>query len=99
MRRFVRSIREGSAPAIHTTSAFAIAAMVLAAGGAASCAAEPMPPVPCPKVETAPASTGAMKAELPADPAATVDEAGISTSCASTTPLGLALAPDLPWED
>jgi hypothetical protein len=24
---------------------------------------------------------------------------GISTSCASTTPLGLALAPDLPWED
>ena len=25
--------------------------------------------------------------------------AGISTSCASTTPLGLALAPDLPWED
>ena len=25
--------------------------------------------------------------------------AGISTSCASTTPLGLALAPDLPWVD
>jgi hypothetical protein len=25
--------------------------------------------------------------------------AGISTSCASTTPFGLALAPDLPWED
>ena len=24
---------------------------------------------------------------------------GISTSCASTTPLGLALAPDSPWED
>ena len=24
---------------------------------------------------------------------------GISTGCASTTPLGLALAPDLPWED
>ena len=24
---------------------------------------------------------------------------GISTSCASTTPLGLALAPDLPWAD
>ncbi len=24
---------------------------------------------------------------------------GISTSCASTTPLGLALAPDLPWVD
>src|SRR5262249_27996398 len=24
---------------------------------------------------------------------------GLSTSCASTTPLGLALAPDLPWED
>jgi len=24
---------------------------------------------------------------------------GISTSCASTTPLGLVLAPDLPWED
>ena len=24
---------------------------------------------------------------------------GISTSCASTTPFGLALAPDLPWED
>ena len=24
---------------------------------------------------------------------------GISTCCASTTPLGLALAPDLPWED
>ena len=24
---------------------------------------------------------------------------GISTVCASTTPLGLALAPDLPWED
>jgi hypothetical protein len=24
---------------------------------------------------------------------------GISTGCASTTPFGLALAPDLPWED
>ena len=24
---------------------------------------------------------------------------GISTSCASTTPFGLALAPDSPWED
>ena len=24
---------------------------------------------------------------------------GMSTGCASTTPLGLALAPDLPWED
>ena len=24
---------------------------------------------------------------------------GISTGCASTTPIGLALAPDLPWED
>ncbi len=24
---------------------------------------------------------------------------GISTSCPSTTPLGLALGPDLPWED
>jgi hypothetical protein len=24
---------------------------------------------------------------------------GISTCCASTTPFGLALAPDLPWED
>jgi hypothetical protein len=24
---------------------------------------------------------------------------GISTSCASTTPVGLALAPDSPWED
>jgi hypothetical protein len=24
---------------------------------------------------------------------------GLSTGCASTTPLGLALAPDLPWED
>ena len=24
---------------------------------------------------------------------------GISTGCASTTPVGLALAPDLPWED
>src|SRR5690242_12438516 len=24
---------------------------------------------------------------------------GISTGCASTTPLGLALAPDLPWAD
>ena len=29
----------------------------------------------------------------------TLSGTGISTSCASTTPFGLALAPDLPWED
>ena len=75
MRRFVRSIREGSAPAIQTISAFTIAALVLAASGAASCAAEPIAPLECPKVEAAPGVTGAMKAELPADPAATVEEA------------------------
>ena len=75
MRRFVRSIREGSAPAIHKSSSFVIAAMVLAASGAASCAAEQVGPIPCPKVEAAPVVSGAAKPELPADPAATVEEA------------------------
>ncbi|MEO5725863.1 MAG: M2 family metallopeptidase, partial [Byssovorax sp.] len=75
MRRFVRSIRKGSAPAIHTTSAFAIAALALAAGGAASCAAEPLPPIPCPKVEPAPPAASGATGELPADPAASVEEA------------------------
>ena len=75
MRRFVRSIRKGSAPAIQTISAFTIAALVLAASGAASCAAEPIAPLECPKVEAAPGVTGGTKTELPADPAATVEEA------------------------
>ncbi len=32
-------------------------------------------------------------------PGASTEVTGISTSCASTTPFGLALAPDSPWED
>lgn len=75
MRRFVRSIRKGSAPAIQKTSAFAIAAMALAASGAASCAAEPLPPIPCPKVEPAPPAAGPSTAAPPADGAPTVEEA------------------------
>ena len=68
MRRFVRSIRKGSAPAIQTSSTFVLAALALAASGVGACAAEPIPPVPCPKVEAAPAATGA-RPELPADTA------------------------------
>jgi peptidyl-dipeptidase A len=74
MRRFVRSIRKGSAPAIQKTTALAIAALALATAGTASCAAEQVAPIPCPKVETAAPATPA-KPELPADTAATVDEA------------------------
>ncbi len=75
MRRFVRSIRKGSAPAIQKTSAFAIAAMALAASGAASCAAEPLPPILCPKVEPAPPAAGTSTAAPPSEGAPTVEEA------------------------
>jgi hypothetical protein len=49
---------------------------------------------------------GSQPAEAGGSPLATRDwngrargGTGISTGCASATPLGLALAPDLPWED
>ena len=49
---------------------------------------------------------GSQSTEVESSPLATRDwngrargGTGISTGCASATPLGLALAPDLPWED